>query len=175
MHYGASKIIFQYAETLRKNMTQSEKIIWEKVCRNQLGVRIRRQHPVWKYIADYYCHEVKLVIEIDGDIHLSREIKEYDINRDVTLNEFGIDIVRFTNNEVVSGIDKVIIEIKQKIEELKQKQLLRLNKNIKKLFSFPEQLFCILFVMKMNLIPTKNNSLLLRMQTIRNQHKNIKL
>jgi len=130
MHYGASKIIFQYAETLRKNMTQSEKIIWEKVCRNQLGVRIRRQHPVWKYIADYYCHEVKLVIEIDGDIHLSREIKEYDINRDVTLNEFGIEIVRFTNNEVVSGIDKVIIEIKQKIEELKQKQLLRLNKNI---------------------------------------------
>jgi len=46
------------------------------------------------------------------------------------LNEFGIEIVRFTNNEVVSGIDKVIIEIKQKIEELKQKQLLRLNKNI---------------------------------------------
>jgi very-short-patch-repair endonuclease len=46
MHYGASGKIFQYAETLRKNMTPSEKIIWEKVYRNQLGLRIRRQHPV---------------------------------------------------------------------------------------------------------------------------------
>jgi very-short-patch-repair endonuclease len=123
MHYGASKTIFQYAEALRKNMTGSEKVVWEKLCKNQLGARIRRQHPIWKYIADYYCHELKLIIEIDGEIHLSKEIKEYDINRDVTLTEYGIEIMRFTNDEVINGIDKVIGEIKRKIEEL------RLNKN----------------------------------------------
>ena len=64
MHYGASKQIFQYAEALRKNMTVAEKIIWERLSKNQLAVRIRRQHPIWKYIADYYCHELKFVIEI---------------------------------------------------------------------------------------------------------------
>jgi len=119
MHYRASKTIFQYADALRKNMTGAEKVVWEKLCKNQLGARIKRQHPIWKYIADYYCHELKLIIEIDGEIHLSKEIKEYDINRDVTLTEYGIEIMRFTNDEVINEIDKVIEEIKKKIEELR--------------------------------------------------------
>ena len=96
MHYSASKTIFQYAEVLRKNMTEAEKIVWERLCKNQLGVRIRRQHPIYKYIADYYCHELKLVIEIDGGIHLSKENRQYDVSRDITLNEFGIQIIRFS-------------------------------------------------------------------------------
>ena len=119
MHYRASKIIFQYAEVLRKNMTEAERIVWERLCKNQLGVRIRRQHPIHKYIADYYCHELKLVIEIDGGIHLSKEIQQYDISRDVTLNEFGIQVIRFTNDQVINNIDQIIEEIKKKIEELK--------------------------------------------------------
>ncbi len=128
MHYGASGIIFQYAETLRKNMTPAEKIIWERVCRNQLGLRIRRQHPAWKYIADYYCHEVKLIIEVDGEIHSTKESKAYDINRDVTLNEFGIEVIRFSNEQVINEIDYVIDQIKKKIEELKLKQWQERNK-----------------------------------------------
>ncbi len=123
MNYGASKTIFQYAEVLRKNMTEAEKIVWERLCKNQLDVRIRRQHPIFKYIADYYCHELKLVIEIDGEVHLSKENSEYDISRDITLNEFGIQIIRFTNAQVTSGIEQVIEKIKKKIEELKHKQL----------------------------------------------------
>ncbi|MEP6948737.1 MAG: DUF559 domain-containing protein, partial [Ginsengibacter sp.] len=63
MHFGASKTIFQYADALRKNMTITEKIIWEKLSKNQLGVKVRRQHPIEKYIADFYCHELKLIIE----------------------------------------------------------------------------------------------------------------
>jgi len=123
MHYSASKTIFQYAEVLRKNMTEAEKIVWERLCNKQLGVRIRRQHPIYKYIADYYCHELKLVIEIDGGIHLSKENKENDIGRDIILNEFGIQIIRFTNDQVINDIDQIIEEIKKKIEELKQKQI----------------------------------------------------
>ena len=123
MHYSASKTIFQYAEVLRKNMTEAEKIVWVRLCKNKLGVRIRRQHPIDKYIADFYCHELKLVIEIDGGIHLSKENKESDVNKDITLNKFGIEITRFTNEQVINNIDQVIEEITNKIEELKQKQV----------------------------------------------------
>ena len=113
--------IFQIAERLRRDMTATEKIIWDRVCKNQLGVRIRRQHPVWKFIADFYCHEIKLVIEIDGGIHLLSENKEYDISRDIILKEFKIEILRFTNNEVINEPDLVIEKIRKTIEALKQK------------------------------------------------------
>jgi len=121
MHYGATMEIFQIAERLRRDMTASEKIIWDRVCKSQLGLRIRRQHPVWKFIADFYCHEVKLVIEIDGGIHLRSENKEYDISRDIILKEFKIEILRFTNDEVISEPGLVIERIKRTIEGLKQK------------------------------------------------------
>ena len=121
MHYGATMEIFQIAERLRRDMTATERIIWDRVCKNQLGVRIRRQHPVWKFIADFYCHEVKLVIEIDGEIHLHAENKEYDISRENILKEFQIEILRFTNDEVNNGPDLVIEKIKRTIELLKQR------------------------------------------------------
>jgi very-short-patch-repair endonuclease len=121
MNYVASKNIFLYAEVLRKNMTLAEKSIWERVSKNQLGLKIRRQHPIWKYIADFYCHKLKLVMEIDGDIHLRPENKVYDINREITLQEFGIEIIRFTNDQVLKEPDIVIQEIKSKIETLQLK------------------------------------------------------
>lgn len=127
MNYGAPQTIFQHAEKLGNNMTATEKIIWEKTCKNQFGVRIRRQHSIWKYIADFYCHELRLVIEIDGGIHLKKENKEYDIRREITLSEFGIEIIRFTNDEVLNKIEFVTEKIKVKIEELKLKNIQKLN------------------------------------------------
>jgi len=99
-------------------MTEEGKIVWERLCKNSHpggSVKIRRQHPIYKYIADYYCHELKLVIEIDGGIHLLKENREYDINRDITLNEFGIQIIRFTNDLVINDVDQIIEEIKKVI------------------------------------------------------------
>jgi very-short-patch-repair endonuclease len=119
MHYGASRNIFQNAYTLRKNMTEAEKKLWERLCKNQLGVKIRRQHPLLNYIADFYCHQAKLVIEVDGGIHLTKENKEYDFARDAAMIEFELKIIRFTNNEVMNEIDDVVNKIKRKIEELK--------------------------------------------------------
>jgi very-short-patch-repair endonuclease len=119
MHYGASKKIFQNAYALRKTMTEAEKKLWERLCKNQLGVKIRRQHPLLNYIADFYCHQVKLVIEVDGGIHLIKENKEYDAARDAAMNEFELKILRFTNNEIMNEIDGVVDTIKKKIEELK--------------------------------------------------------
>ena len=127
MHYGATMEIFQIAERLRRDMTATEKIIWDKVCKNQLGVRIRRQHPVWKFIADFYCHEVKLVIEIDGGVHFRSENKEYDISRDIILKEFQIEIIRFTSDEVINEPGNVIEKIKRTIETLKQKMAQKQN------------------------------------------------
>ena len=114
---------FQIAERLRREMTSTEKLLWERVCKNQLGTRIRRQHPIWKFIADFYCHEVRLVIEIDGGIHLRSENKEYDISRDIILKEFQIEILRFTNDRVIKETDQVIGEIKSTIERLRQNRL----------------------------------------------------
>ena len=119
MHYGATAETFQIAERLRRDMTFAEKLLWARLCKNQLGVRIRKQHPIWKFIADFYCHEVKLVIEIDGEIHLNVENKEDDISRTIILNEFKIEILRFTNNQVISETDNVIEKIKSTIELLK--------------------------------------------------------
>jgi len=127
MHYGATMEIFQIAERLRRDMTAPEKIIWDRVCKNQLGVRIRRQHPIWKFIADFYCHEVKLIIEIDGGIHLRSENKEYDISRDIILKEFKIEILRFNNDEVINEPDLVIEKIRRTVETLKKNLLQKPN------------------------------------------------
>ena len=119
MHYGATSETFQIAERLRKNMTVAEKVLWERVRRNQVGVRIRRQHPIWKFVADFYCHQVRMVIEIDGNIYLSFENKQYDISRDIVLDEFKIRILRFTNDDVLNETDLVIEKNKRTIEFLK--------------------------------------------------------
>jgi cyclase len=131
MHYGATMETVQIAERLRKEMTGSEKLLWERVCKNQLGARIRRQHPIWKFVADFYCHEARLVIEIDGEIHLNLENKLYDISRDTVLNEFNIEIIRFTNQQVINETESVISEIKSKIELLKQKKVQKQGRDTK--------------------------------------------
>ena len=127
MHYGATAETFQIAERLRRDMTFAEKLLWGKLCKNQLGVRIRRQHPIWKFIADFYCHEVKLVIEIDGGIHISPENKKYDISREIILKEFQIEILRFTSDEVITQTSLFIERIKSTIEKLKQQRLHKSN------------------------------------------------
>lgn len=70
MFFGASPKIFQRATELRKNMTEAERILWSALRRKQLsGKRFRRQHPIETFIVDFYCHEARLVIEVDGGIH----------------------------------------------------------------------------------------------------------
>ena len=70
MYFRAKPDIFKNARLLRKNMTHSKRLLWEKLNKKQLlGLRFRRQHPIDIFIADFYCHEVRVVIEIDGPIH----------------------------------------------------------------------------------------------------------
>jgi very-short-patch-repair endonuclease len=96
-------------------MTKHEKIVWELLKENSiLGLKFRRQHPINNYIADFYCHKVKLVVEIDGESHRNAASKEYDENRTNVINNFNIEVIRFNNEDVTHNLPYVkrIIELK---------------------------------------------------------------
>ncbi|HTB06573.1 MAG TPA: endonuclease domain-containing protein [Bacteroidia bacterium] len=114
--YGASPEIIKRAAELRKNMTVAENLLWERIGKKQIfGVRFKRQHPISKFIADFYCHSALLVIEIDGEIHLKEEIAERDEGRDHEMKKLGLKVMRFTNDDIYNNIDEVITQIKQEL------------------------------------------------------------
>ena len=116
MFYGASSDLFAKAKFLRDNMTDAEKLLWLRLKQNQLLFRFKPQHPVDIFIVDFYCHSLKLAIEVDGVIHDYQ--KEYDSARSNELNNNGITVMRFLNSDVANNIETVINAIKSKIEEL---------------------------------------------------------
>jgi very-short-patch-repair endonuclease len=119
MFYGATATTIRAASILRRNMTLTEKILWKKLKnRNLFNSKFRRQHPISFFIVDFYCHEYKLVIEVDGMIHNNKESIEYDLGRTAELNKFGIKVIRFTNDEVLSNVYSVVKEIQKVITEL---------------------------------------------------------
>ena len=122
MWKGAPSDSFSKAQFLRRNETIAEKLLWEKLRNNQLeGLKFRRQHPVNIYIADFYCHKFKLIIELDGDYHNQEEQKQKDEVRTEVLRLNDLKIIRFKNEEVEQNINQVLITIKNKIEQLKEK------------------------------------------------------
>lgn len=118
MFEGASHIIFANAKHLRKNMTNAETALWMHLKKGINGLKIRRQHPIGLYIADFYCHKVKLIIEIDGMIHKKEEIEILDRRREKELITWGYSLIRFTNEEVLKTSENVITCITKKISEL---------------------------------------------------------
>jgi len=123
MFYGANRKIFDNARKLRNNMTFAERIMWDELKNRRLfKVRFRRQHPIDIFVADFYCHELKLVIEIDGDIHLKNEVLEYDDGRNHDIEKFGIKILRFTNDQVINHRSAVITEIQSMINQIRSSQ-----------------------------------------------------
>ena len=121
MWKGAPSDSFTKAQFLRRNETKAEKLLWEKLRNNQLGgLKFRRQHPVNIYIADFYCHKFKLIIELDGDYHNQEEQKQKDEVRTEVLRLNGLKIIRFKNEEVEQDINQVLTTIKNKIEQLKE-------------------------------------------------------
>ncbi len=112
--YGASPEIFKRAKMLRGNMTETEKIVWQRLRRNQLNnLHFYRQHPISKFIVDFYCHAKLLVIELDGGVHNKTEVSERDDNREIELEKLGLKVLRFKNEEVLNNIQKVISRIEK--------------------------------------------------------------
>lgn len=112
MFKGAKPETFKKAEKLRNQMTASETKLWE-VLKNKknTGYRFRRQHPLGHYILDFYNHQLKLCIEVDGEYHESKEQKIHDKKRDEFLNFNGIKILRFKNQQVNNDLEHVIESI----------------------------------------------------------------
>ena len=111
MHSGASKFHFQRARELRDNSTHSESLLWEYLKTKPHGIKFRRQHPYSVYILDFYCHSLKLVIELDGSIHNLPDNKLNDEVRQQHLENDGLIVIRFTNDLVEKRFEDVIKEI----------------------------------------------------------------
>ena len=94
-----NKTIVPTAKMLRKNMTREEKHLWFDFLRTY-AVRFSRQKVLGKYIADFYCAEAKLVIELDGSQHFTEDGKQYDAERTRFLEVYGLKVVRIPNGEV---------------------------------------------------------------------------
>ncbi len=119
MFIDAKPELFRLAHNYRNNPTEAEKILWEHLRKfRSEGFVFRRQHPIVFFIADFYCHKIKLVIEVDGDYHSNDKICEYDNSRSGELERYGITILRFRNEEIINYLEQVIFEIHLKIEEL---------------------------------------------------------
>jgi very-short-patch-repair endonuclease len=117
-HFNKSK----YKESrkyLRNHPTYTEYILWMQLKNKRLcGYKFRRQYSIDKYILDFYCPKVKLAIEVDGISHQNEDQKLYDRKRQKYVEQFGINFIRISDEEILLDIDKVIGKIKLRIEEL---------------------------------------------------------
>jgi very-short-patch-repair endonuclease len=111
MFAGADKLLFAKAGELRKRQTFAEELLWQYLKTKPLGFKFRRQHAYWTYILDFYCHALKLVIEVDGSIHNEEEVKKNDEIRQKHLENDKLFVLRFTNDEIRLNKKKVIKQI----------------------------------------------------------------
>lgn len=117
-HYNKSAMK-QRRKTLRKNLSKAEAIMWNHLSRRQMnGYKFRRQQSVDQYVIDFYCPELKLAIEIDGDSHFMSGAEVQDKIRQEYIESFGIKFLRFTNEDVYKNIDGVCQTVYNKIEEV---------------------------------------------------------
>lgn len=108
-----------FARALRKNPTKTEDIVWQSLRnRNFLNLKFRRQHVIKGYIVDFFCKELNLAIEIDGKIHEKQ--KTYDAHRQETLLNYGINIIRATNSEIMEDFNILLNRIKSVKDKLSQ-------------------------------------------------------
>jgi very-short-patch-repair endonuclease len=118
MYYGADSNTLRAAHILRRSMTKAEAVLWKRLKdRKIFYTKFRRQHPVNIFIVDFYCHEYRLVIEVDGDIHNDDIANQYDLSRTEVLNKFGLKVIRFTNDQILYGLDSVIKKTQREIDK----------------------------------------------------------
>jgi very-short-patch-repair endonuclease len=104
----------QRARDLRQEQTPAEEVVWERLRgRRFLGLKFRRQFPIEGFIADFYCHEARLIVEVDGPVHLEPQQAAHDANRDIVLQRLGIKLLRVTNSEVLQDLEAVLGRISQ--------------------------------------------------------------
>ncbi len=112
------KVLLERRKGLRNKSTPEEILLWMQLKNSKTGFKFRRQHSIGGYIADFYCPQKKLVIEIDGSQHLKREDKEYDKIRTNYFSGLDIKVLRFTNAEVATETRKVVGKITTSLKSI---------------------------------------------------------
>jgi very-short-patch-repair endonuclease len=107
MYLPYNKNLVPRANELRKNMTLAEKKLWYEYLRD-FKYRVHRQRTIDNFIVDFYCPQLKLVIEIDGDSHYTENAQEYDIQRTKILQGYGLKVIRFHNHDVLDNLAGVV-------------------------------------------------------------------
>ena len=108
------KHLKEFSKANRQNPTEAEATLWEELRNSKLGHKIRRQHAIGVFIADFVCLDKRLVIEIDGEYHLQN--KDFDAERTEFLNSKGFQVIRFTNDQVKTNLKAVLVEIKKSLD-----------------------------------------------------------
>ena len=117
LYLGAKGRSFSNARMLRITSTLAEQILWDALRNKKLnGHKFRRQHPIAGFIADFYCHKARLIIEIDGEIHDLPDYSEHDEGRTYMLENQGIKLIRFKNTEIRENLDSVLKQIESILE-----------------------------------------------------------
>ncbi len=112
LHKEAIGKLYQYGRELRQELTKAEKLLWAELRNRKLnGLKFRRQHPLDKFIVDFYCNEKKLVVELDGGVHNEKINKEYDEARTAMLAGLNIIVLRFKNEDVTNNLKEVLKKI----------------------------------------------------------------
>lgn len=111
------KFLQPIAKEFRQNMTAAENILWQALRRKSTGHKIHRQRVVDKYIVDFINIEKRVIIEVDGEIHLTKEQQEKDVERTYILNTLGYEVIRFSNDEVLNNLESVVSKIKSLLDE----------------------------------------------------------
>ncbi|MFA5871879.1 MAG: endonuclease domain-containing protein [Parcubacteria group bacterium] len=111
----------QKRRILRKTMTPAEGIIWSRIRDRRMGYKFCRQYSIGKYVADFYCSELRLVIEIDGGQHFEKDALEYDEARTKYFHDLGIAVVRYTNVDVKINLISVLNDLLTRCKELRSK------------------------------------------------------
>ncbi|MFZ4544673.1 MAG: endonuclease domain-containing protein [Saprospiraceae bacterium] len=112
MHRGAPPRIFQYAYKNRCSATEAEEKLWEVLRNKKLaGAKFRRQHAFGHFVLDFYCHSAMLSIEVDGDYHFNPKQVELDNCRTKFIEETGIKVIRFKNEDILNELDEVVSAI----------------------------------------------------------------
>lgn len=111
-HTMPGRSTIELARQFRREPTCAEELLWQRLRGGRCaGLKFRRQHPLPGCIADFYCAELHLVVEVDGEVHLEPENRERDANRDEWLTSQGMQVLRFTNQRVLTDIESVLAQI----------------------------------------------------------------
>ena len=111
-------LLIDHAKAMRNEPTEAESILWEMLRSKKTGYKFRRQHPIDKFIPDFVCLDKKLIVEVDGDYHLTEEQIELDKARTILLEELGYRIIRFSNEDIKSASHFVIEKIKSELQKI---------------------------------------------------------